>query len=136
MRPHVKMLSGNYLTFEIKSEQSGGSPDCRLCSQLGETPLTESLEHLISLCVKFSDVRTRIKTKMMSVCQEFGISIDIFKYSSSEFCQFLLDPSSLNLNQRVGITHPALPLLFKQSRDFCFSIDQTRSRKLKSLTNP
>ena len=32
MRPHVKMLAENYLTFEEKSQQSGGSPNCRLCN--------------------------------------------------------------------------------------------------------
>ena len=31
MRPHLKMLSGDYLTYQTRSEQSGGSPDCRLC---------------------------------------------------------------------------------------------------------
>ena len=31
MKPHLKMLTGNYLTYKIKSEQSGGSPKCRLC---------------------------------------------------------------------------------------------------------
>ena len=136
MRPHIKMLSGNYLTFEIKSLQSGGSAECRLCLQLGETPQTESLEHLISLCVTFDDVRTRIKAKMASICHESGISIDIDHYSSSEFCQFALDPSSLNLAKRVSITHPVLPLLFQQSRDLCYSIDKTRSHILSSLTNP
>ena len=47
MRPHVKMLTGNYLTFEIKSLQSGGSAECRICSQSEETPQMESLEHQI-----------------------------------------------------------------------------------------
>ena len=135
MRPHVKMLSGNYLTFEIKSLQSGGSDECRLCAQLGETPYTESLEHLISLCVKFDDFRTRIKAKMMSICQESSIPIDIDKLSSSDFCQFDLDPSSMNLVQRVSISHPTLPLLFKLSRDFCYSIDRTRSHTLNNFTN-
>ena len=124
-------LATNYLTFEIKTNQSGGSAECRLCF----SPV-ESLEHLISHCVKFDDVRARIKAKMISICQESGISIDIYKYSSNEFCQFVLDPSSINLNQRVSITHPALPLLFQQSRDFCYFIDQVRTRKLISLTNP
>ena len=34
MRPHIKMLTNNYLTFEEKSLQSGGSPYCRLCSDV------------------------------------------------------------------------------------------------------
>ena len=33
MRPHIKMLSGNYLTFEQKSMQSGGSPFRNNCEE-------------------------------------------------------------------------------------------------------
>ena len=29
MRPHIKMLLGDFLTYQTKSEQSGGSPHCR-----------------------------------------------------------------------------------------------------------
>jgi hypothetical protein len=122
MRIHVKMLTGNYLTFEIKSNQSGGSPECRLC--FAEI---ESLEHLISKCVQFNDIRTRIKTEMMTMCQK---SIDFNDFSDSDFAQFALDPASMNLKKRVDINHPALPKLFQKSRDFCYSIDRSRSRLL------
>ena len=30
-RAHLKFLSGNYLTYEVKAAQSGGSARCRLC---------------------------------------------------------------------------------------------------------
>ena len=46
MRPHIKMLCGDYPTYEIISSQSGGSPDFRLCTN----SLSESIEHLISKC--------------------------------------------------------------------------------------
>ena len=124
------MLTGNYLTFEIKSLQSGGSAECRLCIQSEETPQTESLEHLISRCNKFSDVRTQIKEKMMKVCTESKIYIDINDLSDHDFVQYILDPSSMNLKKRVAINHPALSELFKYSRDFCYAIDQTRTRIL------
>ena len=133
MRPHVKMLCGNYLTFEIKSVQSGGSADCRICSQLEETPQTESLEHLISRCVQFDDIRTQIKEKMMTVCRESKISIDIYNLSDQDFTQFALDPSSMNLKCRVAINHPALSDLFQHSRDFCYAIDQKRTRILSKI---
>ena len=125
MRIHVKMLTGNYLTYEIKSNQSGGSPQCRLC--LVES---ESLEHLISRCVKIDHIRTQIKEKMMSICQESGISIDINNLSDKDFAQFSLDASSINLMQRVDINHPALPKLFQQSRNFCYAIDRSRIQLL------
>ena len=31
-RPHIKLLSGNYLTYGICAQQNGGSPTCRICT--------------------------------------------------------------------------------------------------------
>ena len=57
MRPHIKMLSGNYLTFEVKSRQSGGSDKCCLCyDDVTSTGEVKSLEHLIAHCVKLQDL--------------------------------------------------------------------------------
>ena len=52
MRPHLKMLSGDYLTYQTRSQQSGGSPDCRLCpaSIEGNKP-AEDIEHILTKCV-------------------------------------------------------------------------------------
>ena len=123
MRPHIKMLTGNYLTFEMKSNQSGGSPQCRLCLSENET-----LRHLISICGTFEDLRSRIKTSITSICTENKIEIDVKKLTHEQFTQFILDPSSMNLSKRVNINHPALPLLFQQSRDFCYAIDRIREK--------
>ena len=117
------MLCGNYLKFEIKSNQSGGSPHCRLCSYE-----IDSLEHLIAQCFKFDDVRTRMKTSISSILKESKIQINISDLSDKQFTQFVLDPSSLNLPSRVNINHPVLPQLFQQSRDFCFAIDRIRAK--------
>ena len=46
MRPHLKMLGGDYLTYQIKSQQSGGSPQCRLCLSG-----TESISHIVYSCI-------------------------------------------------------------------------------------
>ena len=55
-RPHLKFLSGNYLTYKVKSEQSGGSPLCRICSSECE----ESVSHVISTCQSLAVERNRI----------------------------------------------------------------------------
>ena len=47
LRPHMKMLTGDYFTNEDKSLQSGGSPFCNICSDKTEP---ESLGHLILRC--------------------------------------------------------------------------------------
>ena len=136
MRPHIKMLCGNYLTYEIKSSQSGGSPYCRLCldesnESTESTKSIESLEHLISVCEKLKVVRTQIQSTILSICNDNGIKIDINKLTNKQFAQFLLDPSSMNLPKRIPIDHPALPLLFQQSRDFCYAIDCLRRKVIK-----
>ena len=43
MRPHIKLLSGDCLTYEKKSRQSGGDPRCRICDS-GES---ESVSHMV-----------------------------------------------------------------------------------------
>ena len=121
------MLSGNYLTFEQKSQQSGGSPLCRLCKNDTDP---ETLEHLIAKCEELSDIKSRITNSMTSICQEAGVNINLSLLSSSQLTQFILDPSSMNLKHRVDIRHPILPSLFQLSRDYCFAIDKRRTASL------
>ena len=127
MRPHIKMLAGNYLTFEEKSKQSGGSPYCRLCSDISEP---ESLEHLISKCEGIHETRTRILNTMSSICQDVGLDIDLTQFSNDQVTRFVLDPSSMTLTKRISISHPPLPALFQLSRDFCYTIDRKRMKVL------
>ena len=46
-RIHLKMLAGNYFTYEVKSIQSGGSPHCRCC--LSSPSENENLRHILLL---------------------------------------------------------------------------------------
>lgn len=126
MRPHLKMLYGNYPTFEMISLQSGGSSKCRLCSDP-----CESTEHLISQCSNFDTLRSCIKLEMNSICEGAKIKIQVNDLNNKEFTQFLLDPSSMNLRKRVNINDSVLPQLFKISHDFCYTVDRTRARLLK-----
>ena len=121
------MLCSNYPTFEMISLQSGGFSKCRLCLDP-----CESLEHLISHCSHFNDIRSRIKSEMISVCNDSDIQVNLNDFSDSQFTQFVLDPSSMNLAKRVNICDPALPKFFKLSRDFCFAIDRIRTENIKS----
>ena len=72
MRLHIKMLSGNYLTFDKKSQQSGGSPFCPLCKIETEP---ETIEHLLAKCEELTDIRTRILNSMNNIIQTAGLNL-------------------------------------------------------------
>ena len=89
MRPHVKMLVGNYLTLEEKSLQSGGSPFCQLCLNEDEPKIevVESIDHLISSCSGLNETRRNIISSMKNLIQVSGLKIEIDKFSPKELTQ-------------------------------------------------
>ena len=132
MRPHLKFLTGDYLTYDKRSRQSGGSPHCRLCQKKGEN---ETTSHLISRCEALNSPRRRILSEILALCETHKINIQSQFKNSETLTQFILDPCSLNLSERVNINHPVLPLLFKLSRDLCNAIHTERMRCLEAKTH-
>ena len=132
LRPHLKMLCGNLLTYGMKFEQSGlGSPHCRLCdSQF------ESVTHIVASCSKFEDIREKILFEMDQKLEQSKnkIRISNFKKSEETLTQFILDPTSMNLKERVHVNDPIVPDLFKLSRDICYSINKRRMKLLEDMT--
>ena len=49
------------------------------------------------------------------------------------FCQFVLDPASFNLKQRIHLSDPILGALFELSRDYCFAVNAERQKILGRL---
>ena len=132
MRIHTKMLAGNYLTYQMKSEQSGGSSACRLCS-VGSYKPTETLSHTVATCLATSDVRNRILQQISDVTSQSNTNINIQHLSEDQLTQYILDPCSLNLTSRIHPDDPVIPLLYKLCRDLCTAVDSVRLTKLKSL---
>ena len=130
-RSHLKFLSGNYLTYKIKSDQSGGSPRCRIC----ETGSDETVSHVISTCQGLTVEREKILTDISKLCSltKNKINFEEFKESEDKLCQFILDPTSLNLPTRVSLQDPLVPEFYKLSRDLCHVLDNTRIRLLREL---
>ena len=128
MRPHLKMLTGDYLTYEKKSQQSGGMPHCRICIS-GES---ESLVHVIGCCLALSEPRNRIMSEIDQLCQFNGFLMRDYYANPEELTQFILDPSSMNLSKRIHINDPILPELFKLSRDLCNAIHKLRMRLIQN----
>ena len=55
-RPQLKLLAGNYLTYKIKSDQSGESSACRICC----SGTKESVSHVVCVCQGMVGERNRI----------------------------------------------------------------------------
>jgi hypothetical protein len=134
-RIHLKMLAGDYLTYEVKSNQSGGSPHCRCCSLL--CPATESLEHILTVCGLYSDIRERIVSEYSHLCGQAksDVSFQQIMSNNKTFCQFILDPASFNLTKRIHMNDPIITPLFKTSRDYCYAINSRRMKFLKDKAN-
>ena len=55
MRPHIKMLAGDYPTYSIQAAQSDGSPHCRLCF----API-DNIEHVVASCNATADSHCKL----------------------------------------------------------------------------
>ena len=130
-RPHLKFLAGNYLTYQIKAEQSGGSPLCRICTSGQE----ETICHVISSCQQLAVERETFFLEFRQFCSLTKNHIDFDDISKCEenVTQFILDPSSLNLPVRVSLSDPLMSEFFKLCRQLCHIIDKTRIRLLKKM---
>ena len=117
--------------MKTKSEQSGGSPLCRICT----SGSVESISHVISSCQAMSTERDKILNEFRILCSLTKNCINFEDMLSDEetLCQFLLDPTSLNLSTRVSLNDPLVQAFFKLSRDFCYKIDKTRIGLLRQL---
>ena len=130
-RPHIKMLAGDYFTYSIKASQSGGSPHCRTCN-VDENTIEDTM-HMISVCSAYANIRSRIIDQFREFLNK---NINSFDFESvvqdnELFCQFVLDPCSMNLASRINIADPSLAELFQLSRDLCYGIHSKRLEILK-----
>ena len=128
------MLCNDYFTYEKRAEQSGGSPHCRSCSnkETNEESPAESIVHILTTCISYSNVRQRIFREFSTLCQQSKNKIDFNKIlvDKNTLCQFLLDASSINLKLRISSSDPILPEFFKLSRDFCYTVHIKRMKIL------
>ena len=121
LRPHLKVLSGDYLTYQVKFDQTQkGSPLCKICRLENET-----ICHIITICPEYQDIRKRILHEFEEMCQ-LSASLKIKNLTiltnPETLTQFILDPTSFNLEHRVHRDDPITKYLFKISRDLCFPI--------------
>ena len=131
-RPHMKFISGSYLTYQMKADQSGGSPRCRIC----DSGASETISHIITTCTRLEPDRSRILKEFQALCNMSlsKVNFDIIKQNEHTLCQFLIDPTSMNLPFRVSVNDSLMPQFFKLSRDLCYTLDKTRTNILTELS--
>ena len=96
----------------------------------------EDIEHILTVCLAYSDVRSRILAEMKNVCEnsQSGINLDDLKQNAKLLTQFILDCCSLNLPRRFNVNDHDFHKIFQLSRDLCYFIRKTRTEKLKLLS--
>ena len=129
------MLAGDYLTFERKAKRSGGSPLCRNCEET--PPKNENLKHILIECNLYIKIRERIFLEFENACKQTKSKVEFedIRKNETSLTQFILDPSSFNLEKRVHINDPALSTLFRISRDYCYAVNSMRMKKLSTKEN-
>ena len=133
MRPHLKFLSGDYLTYQTKFDQTGqGNPLCKVCRTENET-----ISHIISSCPAYEEKRSKILEELSGLCllTKNEMNLQEIRSNPKILTQLILDPTSFNLENRVHMSDPAVVPLFKLSRDLCYSIHSQRIRELKKLSS-
>ena len=113
-----------------KPTNQEGSPHCRCCPD--SQPNTEDLMNI--LVDSYLDIRSRMLPEFSDVCSKSKSKLNFEKILESKetLCQFILDPASFNLRERIHMSDPVLDQLYKLSRDYCFAVNSARMSILKS----
>ena len=104
LRPYIKFLSGDYLTYERKYLESGqGNPICKICKEENE-----SISHIIAQCPEYRQIRNKILQEFSNICilSQNCLNFESIKTDQQILTQFILDPTSFNLKTRIHISDP------------------------------
>ena len=135
LRPHLKLLTGDFLTAQRAArDQPNLDPTCALCGLDAE-----SVTHIIVKSRALAGVRDRIIPELMNAVAKVQPSSQILNQpSEADLTQFILDCTSVNLdnNIRVPNHNPGISEIFRLSRDLCFALTNERKRLLNSKMTP
>ena len=141
LRPHIKMLTGDYLTYSrIASDRKSGDPCCRLCKESDPVPL-DTIEHILTECRGTAEARERILPEMLNALLLANPDHIYLTHPPSlhkldlTLAQFILDCTSFNLpdQYRLRMTSNNIVQVFCISRDLCYAAHTSRMKKLRDL---
>ena len=139
VRPHIKMLSGDYPCFVNSDKMSNGEPLCKLCQPLIDSAQqcpTEDLVHLLTSCKATIDIRSRVLPDLYNLLSQFHPENSLLSQIDNQtLTQFLLDCTSLNLPNEIRLTsaHAGFKLIAEKCSWVIYSLRKERTRQLSSL---
>ena len=138
VRPHIKILCGDYVCYDYLCHDRGTDPQCRLCSALSRdnTAPEEDIEHVLTTCQATRETRERrLATLLNTIAYPCRDNSLVLNQSPSLLTQFVLDCSSLNLppDSRISPDHPAFIDITRQCSYYVHAIHRDRRRQLKTL---
>ena len=137
VRPHLKMLSGDYLCFQHMWKDRGSDPQCRLCPSSELVP--ETITHILAVCRGTYEARSKIFPELLNVIADVSPFNKMLLNSEEPdtIAQFILDCTSLNLPNDIRISNsaPGVTRIFEVARQYCYAVHSERITKLKKLKN-
>ena len=136
IRPHLRMLAGDYPSYASISQSGSCEPYCRLCSNLGSSGIIEDIMHILIARRATKDTRSRVTPDLLNtVADHFPTNKILVLPSPRTTTQFIIDCSSLNLDNgtRISQAHPAFTQITKQCSSYIFAIHSERLRQLRRL---
>ena len=133
LRPHLKMLAGDYLCFATLSKERGTDTVYRLC-QVDSPAATENIIHLLRLCRGTADTRQRLFADLLNTVLWYFPDNQILQQQDHQtLTQFILDCSSPNLSNltRINPCHPDIAQIVRSGREFCFAIHKEVSQTME-----
>ena len=129
--PHIQMLSGIYYTYSLKARYKGGSNKCPFCTD----QKTEDIKHI--LLAHQSVKMKRILCEIQLLCDS-SVSLENFTLNQENEdtqTQFLIDPTSMSLEQRISFEDPLLENMIRKCRDYIFVAHIERKQRIHDLSN-
>ena len=141
IRPHIKMLTGDYQCYAYISSDRGADPSCILCKVLfpSQSAPPEDLVHLLTSCRATADTRNSYLPDLLNCIATYFPSnklLDQYTLDPDTMTQFLLDCSSLNLpaDIRIPHNHPSFFPVTRQCSVMINGIHKDRCRQLAQST--
>ena len=146
LRPHLKMLTGDYLTYSRRAlDRKTGDPCCRICrNEQSSCPSPpETVEHILTECRGTIEARERVFPELLTTLaavqpnHAYLLRPPSLHKLDKTLAQFILDCTSFNLDamHRININNDQITNIFRISRDLCFAAHSSRMLALKNMSS-